>query len=194
MDNKLKNINFTQLFKKKNALFLIGLTGIFLLFIADLFAGANSLNNTQTEQIGQTNEVSSITIANEYTKELEMRLNEIISQVEGAGKTQIMLTLETPFENIYAKDMNNQSQTTINEDGTTNTHTIYESEHIIINSENNDTPIIEMQLLPEIKGVAVICEGGDDIVVISRITELVSVVLGVPTNRICVTKINLLEE
>ena len=40
----------------------------------------------------------------------------------------------------------------------------------------------------ELKGVAVVCEGGDDITVIKRITDLVSVVLGLSTNRICVTK------
>lgn len=48
--------------------------------------------------------------------------------------------------------------------------------------------LVETAREPEIKGVAIVCEGGDDVAVIKRITDVVSVVLGIPTNRICVTK------
>ena len=47
---------------------------------------------------------------------------------------------------------------------------------------------VETRLEPEVKGVAVLCEGGDDILVIKRITDLVATVLDIPTNRICVAK------
>lgn len=35
-------------------------------------------------------------------------------------------------------------------------------------------------------GVAVVCEGGGDVRVASRITELVGALLDVPSNRVCV--------
>lgn len=64
----------------------------------------------------------------------------------------------------------------------------YKSEHIIVDAADGKQPLVETHIEPEVKGVAVVCEGGDDITVIKRITDLVSVVLGLSTNRICVTK------
>ena len=45
-------------------------------------------------------------------------------------------------------------------------------------------------LLPTVQGVAVLCQGGDDVVVQARVTEAVSVLLGITTNRISVAKMN----
>ena len=39
---------------------------------------------------------------------------------------------------------------------------------------------------PRVCGVAVVCEGGGDVRVAARITELVGALLDVPSNRICV--------
>ena len=38
----------------------------------------------------------------------------------------------------------------------------------------------------QVCGVAVLCEGGGDIRIAARITELVSALLDLPSNRICV--------
>ena len=67
-------------------------------------------------------------------------------------------------------------------------HSSTRTEHVILESGTEYAPLLEQAYEPEVRGVAVVCEGGDDILVIGRITELVSVVLGIPTNRICVTK------
>ncbi len=187
----IEKINFSSLFKKKNALFLIGLAGIFLLFLSDLMAVPST---EQAEEINVQSADYSLLQAESYAKDLEVRLSELLKSIEGAGNSKIMITLETPIQMVYAKNTNNESETITNEDGSTNTQYSNQSEHLILNDANNDIPLIEMQLLPEIKGVAVICEGGDEITVVSRITELVSVVLGVPSNRICVTKMNLTKE
>ena len=64
----------------------------------------------------------------------------------------------------------------------------FQNEHILFDSGVGKQALVEEQLVPDIKGVAVVCSGGDDIAVIERITELVSVVLDLPSNRICVTK------
>ncbi|MCL1788772.1 MAG: hypothetical protein FWG33_00255 [Oscillospiraceae bacterium] len=42
-------------------------------------------------------------------------------------------------------------------------------------------------ITPKVRGVAIICEGGDDIIVKQKIVELVSRVLGIATTRISVT-------
>ena len=126
---------------------------------------------------------------NVYRQQLEQQLSDLIAQVEGAGKTTVMITLESAGETVYARDEQSDTQTTQDgSDGVTDRKESYKSEHIIVDAADGKQPLVETHIEPEVKGVAVVCEGGDDITVIKRITDLVSVVLGLSTNRICVTK------
>ncbi len=178
-----------MLLDKKNRLFLIGIAGILIIFLSDFIFRANDTENlasingddfTAYENVLQN--------ADAYTEKLEKDLVHMIESVYGVGSVEIMITIETPGETIYATSHKSTTETQQISEGVTDEKTSYESEYTIIDDGNKDTPIIEMQTLPEIKGVAIVCKGGDDIRVVSDVTELVSVVLGVPTNRICVTK------
>ena len=104
--------------------------------------------------------------------------------VQGAGQVHVMVTLEATGQSVYAQDEELSSSS--GQDGQRQSST--RTEHVIIDSGAGKTPLLEQAYEPEVRGVAVVCEGGDDILVVGRITELVSVVLGIPTNRICVTK------
>ena len=46
--------------------------------------------------------------------------------------------------------------------------------------------VLETVYLPKVQGVAVLCEGGGDVRVAARITELVRALLDLSANRICV--------
>ena len=109
---------------------------------------------------------------NIYRQQLEQQLSDLIAQVEGAGKTTVMVTLESGEETIYALD-------------TLSGQTQEQQTHVLL---DDGTALAQTVCAPRVCGVAVVCEGGDDITVIKRITDLVSVVLGLSTNRICVTK------
>ena len=162
------------LFQKKNWLFFVGLAGICLIFLSDILFGGRE---------GSTG------AARQSTQELETRLTEMLESVQGAGKVQVMITLESAGETVYARDEQSDTQTTQDgSDGVTDRKESYKSEHIIVDAADGKQPLVETHIEPEVKGVAVVCEGGDDITVIKRITDLVSVVLGLSTNRICVTK------
>ena len=45
-----------------------------------------------------------------------------------------------------------------------------------------------MTLLPAVRGVVVVCEGGGDPLVVSAVTEAMKTALGVNTSQVCVTK------
>ena len=95
---------------------------------------------------------------------------ELIEQLDGAGKTVVMVTLESGEETIYAVDtqsgqMQNQETHVLLEDGSALEETTY---------------------LPAVCGVAVVCDGGGDVRVAARITELVRALLDLSANRICV--------
>ena len=105
-----------------------------------------------------------------YREQLEAQLKELIEQIQGAGNTVVMITLESGAETIYATDT--QSGQTQNQE----THVLLE----------DGSALEETVYLPTVCGVAVVCDGGGDIRVAARITELVRALLDLPANRICV--------
>ena len=111
-----------------------------------------------------------VSTAAPYKQQLEQQLEQLIGQVDGAGKTTVMLTLESGEETIYALDtLSGQTQS--------------QQTHVLL---EDGTALEETTHLPTVCGVAVVCEGGGDIRVAARITELVAALLDVPTNHICV--------
>ena len=104
--------------------------------------------------------------------DLEIKKGEVVSIVgpSGAGKTTVMVTLGTGEEMIYALDTQSgdlQSQQT----------------HVLL---EDGSALTETVCVPQVCGVAVLCEGGGDVRVAVRITELVSALLDLPSNHICV--------
>ena len=137
----------------------IGLLAMLLILLSELLPSGKT---PSAEPAGQT--------VTEYQTQLETRLEKLISQMAGAGKTTVMITLENGEETLYALDtqsgqMQQQQTHVLLEDGTALAETIYQ---------------------PQVRGVAVLCEGGADVGVAARITELVSALLDLPSNRICV--------
>lgn len=166
---------------KKNWIFIAGIAGILLIFFSDV------LGNSSARQKAQPSSDTMIT-ASAYVEQVEVKLEKMICEVAGAGKTRVMVTLETQGETVYAQNDQSSTQEKAAENGASERQTSRQSDHVIVNGSNGDAPLVEMQLVPCVQGVAVVCEGGDNITVVKRITDLVSVVLGLSTNRICVTK------
>ena len=90
-------------------------------------------------------------------QELETRLTEMLESVQGAGKVQVMITLESAGETVYARDEQSDTQTTQDgSDGVTDRKESYKSEHIIVDAADGKQPLVETHIEPEVKGVAVV--------------------------------------
>lgn len=105
-----------------------------------------------------------------YAENLESRLEEMITRMEGAGKTRVMVTLQTGEESVYATDRD------VSGDGTVSTS------HVLVGGG----ALLETVATPRILGVAVICEGGGDAAVQNRVSVLVETLTGVGANHITV--------
>ncbi len=112
----------------------------------------------------------------DYLKVTEERLKEIIESVSGAGKTKVMITLKNDGEKVYMQTYKSDNDKT-------------ENEVVIVSGKNGNEALTLKELSPEIKGVVIVCEGGDDIRVRNDIIKVVGAALGVEINRICVCKL-----
>lgn len=140
---------------------LIGGAAMLLILLSELLPAGQTTRDTSE---AQTLSVS------QYQTQLEDQLETLIAQLEGAGRTTVMVTLAAGEETVYAVDTQSgdlQQQET----------------HILL---QDGTALAETTYLPQVCGVAVLCEGGGDVRVAARITELLHSLLALPSNRICV--------
>lgn len=140
----------------------VGVLAMLLLLLSELLPGSGT----------QKTAASAVPAAavSQYQTQLEQQLEELISQLQGAGKTTVMVTLTTGEETVYAVD--------------TQTGDMQQQEtHVLL---QDGSALAETTYLPQVCGVAVLCEGGGDVRVAARITELLHSLLDLPANRICV--------
>lgn len=108
---------------------------------------------------------------NNYINDTQNQLCELISSIEGAGKTKVFLTLESSEEKIYASDINGDK-----------------TEYVVIKENSDEGGMLLKIRKPVIRGVAVVCEGGDNPVVKVDIINAICSSLGVSSTRISIAK------
>ena len=168
-------------------LLTVGFAAIALLFISD-FIGSDAKKTSA--------EPASYTAANEdydeYTARLESRLTELISSVDGAGRTKVMVTLECGTEYVYASQQKTTSALSenTNPDGRVSRDEKRSGEEnlILIDGGRGEEPLILKEITPTVAGVVVLCSGADDINVRQQIINVVTTALGTSSNRVCVTR------
>ena len=131
--------------------------------------------------------------AGEYEEYLERKTAKLLQEVEGAGEVTVMVTLRSGGQKIIEKDQSSTSQTTEEEDSEGGTRSMKDqsSDKTSIYEQYSDgssSPYVSKELSPEIEGVVVIAEGGDDAVVVKNITEAVQALFGVEAHKIKIMK------
>ncbi len=122
----------------------------------------------------------------EYTRELEERLVSIISAIDGAGETRVMITLESGSEEVYLSNFD------YGENIDSNGKNSYErkDEFVIIDGSSGQEGIIVRTAEPKVRGVAVVCRGAGSEAVCAEIVEAVTALLDISSARVSVAKMN----
>lgn len=128
-----------------------------------------------------------------YEAYLEEKTARILEYVEGAGQVKVMITLKSGAQKIIEKDQQSSSQITEEADsqGGTRTQNDLSSDKTSVYEQNSDgsqSPYVSKELTPEIEGVVVIADGGDNAVVVKNITEAVQALFGVEAHKIKIMK------
>lgn len=115
--------------------------------------------------------------------ELEEKLAETLSQIEGAGKVTVTLTLKSGMEQVLASDRS----TSVSERGSS-----VEEETVLISggSGQGQNVVLLTQRWPTFQGALVVCEGGDDAAIRLLMTQAVSSLTGLGADRITVCRGN----
>lgn len=153
--------------RRVDLLVAMGTAGLALLALSSFFP-------QETQETAPSAEASPADAG--YTVQLEERLEALISQVDGAGRTRVMVTAAAGEETIYATD--------ISEEGGGR-----QEQHVLLGS-GGSSALVETTKPPQLLGVAVVCEGGGDPAVQLTITQLVQALTDVGASHITVTKMS----
>lgn len=113
----------------------------------------------------------------------EQQLCGKLAAVDGVGRVELMLSLEQSGEAVYAV---NTRQTT----GMDSSES-YESDLTVLSDGSyGEKPVTVKNLLPTFRGAVVLCDGADDAQVRLAVTQAVSTVCGIGTDKVTVLKMS----
>lgn len=159
----------------------------------------NGQNGTKNEQAAAAG--SSGTVLGEeeaYVAYLEDKLENVLSQMDGVGQVEVMVTISDVGESVVEKDKNSTTTVTSESDSAGGERTTTESntdeQTVYVENQDGTYPYIQKEKLPTIEGVVVVAEGGGSSVVVTNISETVQALLPVEAHRIKVVKMCSKEE
>lgn len=159
--NKLKT-KCIELFQKYKYVALVLLIGIALMLIPGREKVQEVPADTQ-ESVGQP--------------DIEQRLAQILSQIDGAGKVSVFVSVEEGELVVY------QQNEDVNADGSGRYDTV-----TVTDSNRTQSGLVQQVIPPKYQGVIVVCQGAQKASVRLNIIEAVAKVTGLGTDRISVLK------
>lgn len=176
---------------RKNHLLILFLTGL-LLFIAVVPFPESEKTDDENEDLTSEGNYSKMDIG-EYETYLENKTADILQQVDGVGEVTVMITLKSGGQKIIEKDQSGTKQTTEETDSAGGVRTVEDttSDKVSVYEQNSDgssVPYVSKELSPEVEGVVVIADGGDNAVTEKSITEAVQALFGVEAHKIKIMK------
>lgn len=152
--------------KGRRVLIIGGLAAMLLLFFSTLSFGGGEETASAEES------------AAEVEERLERRLESLLSEIEGAGKVTVMITLDTASERVYAEDTRTERSA---DSGKTDT----QSEVVLAGSGKN--PVEKSVIQPVVRGAAIVSTGAADPVVKEKLANAAAGVLNIGLSRVYVT-------
>ncbi|MCD7835358.1 MAG: stage III sporulation protein AG [Lachnospiraceae bacterium] len=128
----------------------------------------------------------------EYCAQLEARLEEILSGMDGVGKVRVMVTLASSEELVLEKDTPSSRSQTNETDSSGGTRIINQMENdeetVYITEGSDSTPYVVKTLVPKVEGVVVVAEGSGSGSVNKDITDIAQALFGIEAHKVKVVK------
>lgn len=182
----MKWLQSVQIFKSKlpvrqqkqfdMAIILVSVGVLILLATGEIF-GENK--NQRTTKSDVTKNIDS---KDDVDERLTGRISNILSNIDGAGQVDVLITYERSVERVYAYETrSNQSQ-----GGSDQRKEMDQEQRIAYWEDENGgkVPVLTKEIQPEPKGAIVIADGGGEASVKERLSSAIQVLLKLPPHSI----------
>lgn len=187
----IKSININNIIKNIGIekLLIIAICGVVLVMLPSPDKKIKSSKQTEiTKSVGSQNiEIS----GDDYCERLEKRLENLISRINGIGKVNVMITLKATEEKIVLTEVSYEKndENSTDSSGIVNAKNSYKEDRVVVyeeGSNGNKIPYVTKEKAPEIEGIAVIAEGGNNAENVLKISEIAQALFGIPSHKISV--------
>ena len=119
----------------------------------------------------------------QYERQMEQRLEEIIGQMDGVGMVDVMITLEDKGERVVAQDVNRRTDTTeqqeeVRRETSTEESTVFSGE----------VPYETKVKAPEIRGICIVAQGAENSETKVKIYEAVQALFSIEAHKISIVE------
>ena len=109
-------------------------------------------------------------------EEMEQKLEQALSKVDGAGEVTVVLTVKSGARQILAQDA-----TRSGEESSTSTV-------VVSTGSGTEDTVVLQQVYPQYQGALVVCPGGGDPAVCLKLVDAVSALTGLGADKISICK------
>ncbi|MCL2555801.1 MAG: hypothetical protein FWE03_02115 [Firmicutes bacterium] len=172
MEEKKKNSFFNKIKSIKHIEIIIAAiaVGIMLIIYFTSFGGGGLSIGSGNDR---DNDHMQDSFHSDYTRRMQAQIVNLVSSMEGAGETRVVINWESSVELILAKTVN---------EGTNSSS----SSPVIINMGGSSRPIIIKEIYPRALGVVVVVAGGENARLRVNIIMTLSVLLNLEPEFILV--------
>ncbi len=146
---------------------------ILLIAVGLLFIGLSTLQGGEKEAVQSDQD-----FCNNYVNELEKKLEEIVCDVAEIKECNIMITLKSGIEYIYATDTDSQDgeQNSQNEEKIT----------VVTDKQTGEKAVVITEVYPQVNGVSIICHAPNTASLTLAIKNAAATALGIDQSKVCV--------
>lgn len=161
--------------KKPRALMALGLIGILLIFLSTCSDG---------EEKNEKSLVTGTVSAEEYRLSLEKSVKSIVKQITGDSNATVLVTLESGVRYSYADSTETASSNT--QSGTSAAESVNSAHSYITvrTADGGEQALLITELMPKIRGVAIVCIGGDNEIIAEKIKGAVTAAFDITSKRV----------
>ncbi len=157
-------------------LLIIGLSGILLIFLSSFIPSGKKAERTQEAMS-----------AEEYRQAVEENVTDIVTGITGDKKPTVVITLESGVRYSYADLKESDTSASTNKESEENRKATKQSYITVRTSDGGEKPLVVTEIMPEIRGVAIVCALGDSPTVAEKIQNAVTAALNITSQRVYVS-------
>ena len=160
--------------KKPKILIIAGLLGMVLIFLSSLGGGEDK---TPKETGGEFS-------AEDYRISLQEDIRKMVTEITGSKNVNVVITLENSISYSYADTREETSAAESKENGESSDTQIKAGYITLETADGGEEALLVTAKMPEIRGVAIVCEGGDNKLLNEKIKNTVTAALNITSKRV----------
>ena len=176
MNERIKRMLFG--IKSPKVLVITGIAGMLLILLSTWIPNGKSESSVQTAEEGIT--------AEEYREQLETSIAEMVSCITGSQRVNVIVTLENGIRYSYAGTNEGSSANKTDSNSETISSELKQSYITVRTADGGEQALLITEEMPAIRGVAIVCEGGDNADINEKITSAVMAALHITSKRVYV--------